>query len=243
MRYLILFFTFVLLLTGCKKDKDPVPSADIEPNDFLSAANYNKLIIQVNYINGFKPDETSINNLKNFLDQRINKPNGIEIVYTVMNATGKQVYTMEDIRALEKYSRTKNPNGNDLAAYLFFIDGDYNGNSGNLKTLGLAYGPTSMVIFEKTIKDLSGGIGQPSVMSVETTVAEHEFGHILGLVNNGTGMVNAHQDEPNGKHCNNSNCLMYWATENNNLISNLIGNNIPTLDGNCALDLKANGGK
>jgi hypothetical protein len=100
-----------------------------------------------------------------------------------------------------------------------------------------------MVIFEKTIREFSGGLGKPSATTLETTVSLHEFGHILGLTNNGTPMQSAHQDEPNGKHCNNKDCLMYWAVENSNIISTLTGGNIPQLDAQCVADLKANGGR
>lgn len=243
-----LFIIFFILFFSCKKQNTTIPATGGSPTlitakEYLSSANYDKLTIQVQYVNGLQPTQTAIDNLKNFLQQRLNKPNGIEIVYSSINSPGRSVYTIEDIRTVESNNRTIQSNGKTIAAYILFIDGDYSQNSGNLKTLGVAYGPSSMVIFEKTIRDLSGGLGQPSVSSVETTVNEHEFCHILGLVNNGTNMTVAHQDEPHGKHCNNNNCLMYYATETSDLVNNLIGNNIPSLDNNCISDLKANGGK
>lgn len=100
-----------------------------------------------------------------------------------------------------------------------------------------------MVVFHETITTNSGGFGQPSVSMVEGIVSRHELGHILGLVNVGSKMVNNHQDQANGKHCENENCLMYWETENGSFISSIFGNNVPTLDAICKADLKANGGK
>lgn len=77
---------------------------------------------------------------------------------------------------------------------------------------------------------------------VEQSVMKHEVGHILGLVNLGAPMQTNHQDAEHGKHCINENCLMYWATETGNFISNLTGSSPPQLDANCIADLRANGG-
>jgi hypothetical protein len=56
-------------------------------------------------------------------------------------------------------------------------------------------------------------------------------------------MVNNHQDEANGRHCTNSNCLMYYEAETSDLVANLLGNTVPALDNHCLEDLRANGGK
>jgi predicted Zn-dependent protease len=103
-----------------------------------------------------------------------------------------------------------------------------------------------MVIFEKTIQDLSGNtLSQPSREKLETVVMNHELGHILGLVNIGTNMVTPHQDPDasHGRHCENTSCLMYWGVETGNVAQNLLGTGMPQLDQNCLNDLKANGGK
>jgi hypothetical protein len=240
--YLALFLVGTL---SCKKDsKNPgTDEIAVSPNDFLSSSAYKKLTIQIQFVSGFQPDANSISHLKTFLEQRLNKPYGIEFVYKSMPSPGKSAITLNDVSSLERSNRLVHHDGSDITAYICFIDGDYSQNSGSSKVLGIAYGPSSMVIFEKTIRDLSGGVLQPSVMTVETAVSEHEFGHILGLVNNGTALTINHQDVPHGKHCNNTNCLMYYASENSDLIANLTGNNIPTLDANCLNDLKGNGGK
>lgn len=71
----------------------------------------------------------------------------------------------------------------------------------------------------------------------------HEFGHLFGLVNIGTDMVENHEDTEHSKHCDKNNCLMYYASETTEIASFLIGNDIPELDENCKNDLIANGGK
>ena len=86
-------------------------------------------------------------------------------------------------------------------------------------------------------------MGQPSRELVESSVIQYEIGHILGLVNTGTEMVEDHQDEENGHHCTDDDCLMYYAIESADMISNILGGSIPDLDEKCKQDLRANGGK
>ena len=101
-----------------------------------------------------------------------------------------------------------------------------------------------MAIFEKSIKDLTGGFGEPDTDKLETVVVNHEFGHILGLVNVGSAMQVNHQDVEHGKHCDNEDCLMNWTAETGDAISNFLGTSgLPELDANCINDLKANGGR
>ena len=240
-----IIFTFMLIasvITGCSKDEIKADNK-VNPEHFLSDDKYEKLIVEIQYVSGYAPSSTSVNNLKTFLEERLHKPGGISIVQTAISSPGKSIYTMDDIRAIEESNRTQHTNGKTLTAYFFFADGDYAGNSGSSKVLGIAYEGSSMVIFEKTVKDHSGGLTQPPVATLESTVLLHEFGHILGLVNNGTSMQAAHQDEAHGHHCNNQNCLMYYTAETTDILANLTGGNVPGLDQKCIDDLRANGGK
>jgi len=77
---------FGILLFGCKKDKSTAPNSPaanlVNAQDFLSSTKYNRLQIEVQFVYGYKPSPTSIENLKSFLQQRLNKPAGIDIFYT-----------------------------------------------------------------------------------------------------------------------------------------------------------------
>lgn len=236
-------FLFLLFVTACKKDPKTLFYAEEKPQNFLSNDTYKKLIVQVDYVAGYEPTQAALNHLKGFLEQRLNKSSGIEFNLTGVASPGQSTLSISEIRDLEKKNRRLYTKGDVITAYVFFADADYNENTSSEQVLGLAYGTSSMVIFDKTIRNLSGGITQPPVSTVEATVAEHEFSHILGLVNNGTNMVNNHQDEAHGRHCNNSSCLMYFEAETSDLIGNLLGSAVPTLDNHCLEDLRANGGK
>jgi hypothetical protein len=218
-------------------------SVSVSPNSFLSASTYTSLVIEVVSVSGFLPSTTAVDNIKTFLQARLNKPQGITVTQRTVASPGKTVYTLNDIRSIELAERKQKPSGTTLTAFLLLLDGDYAGNSGSSKVLGLAYGTSSMCLFEKTVQEFSGDVGQPSVATLETAVMEHEFGHVLGLVNNGTSLTSAHQDGANGKHCTNQNCLMYFNVETSDVIANLLGGSVPTLDAACLADLQGNGGK
>jgi len=232
----------MLFSLSCKKEKNTLDSK-IKPNDFLSNTNFDQLIVEIQCVNGFEPTSGTIDNLKLFLQQRLNKTAGVTVMVTHISSPGKSVLSLEEVKNIESNHRTQKTHDRVLTAYFLFADADYASNSGNAKVLGVAYGNTSMVIFEKTIRDFSGGLGKPSATTLESTVCFHEFGHILGLTNNGTSMQTQHQDEANGKHCNQKDCLMYFSVENSDIVSSLIGGTIPALDAQCLADLRANGGK
>ncbi len=246
---LLICVFFIFAFTGCKKTDaiTNLPSINAEnnkqvgasANDLLSASKYSSVKIEIQYMPGFQPDAASVNNLVSFLNTLINKPGGVTVVQTQIASAGKTVLSLNDIATIEKNNRTVYTSGNQLGVYFLYTDGNYE----TANVLGLAFRNTSMSILGKTIHDNSGAFGQASRTKVESTVLEHEFAHILGLVNIGSAMQTNHQDGAHGNHCNNSNCLMYYASETTDVLGILITGNIPTLDANCKADLTANGGK
>jgi hypothetical protein len=250
LQQLALFSIVALLITTCSGD-DPEPGSNSNnnlnrgavgssANDLLSSSSYTSLRVEIQYAAGFEPPQGSVNYLRNFLNQRLNKPGGITITTTEVSAPDQGNYNLSDLRGIEDNSRTQFTNGSTLAVYFYFADGNY---SENENVLGIAHRNTSMVLFQNRIEELSGGPGQVSTQMLTSTVMAHEFGHILGLVNLGSDMQTDHQDEANGAHCDNENCLMYYAVESAGGISDLFGmSSPPDLDANCLADLAANGG-
>lgn len=216
-------------------------AAGSSARDFLSDDDFDRLVVQVQYVEGFRPTEGGLQHLEDFLHERLNKPNGIELRVDdePLRIEGQEEYTAEDVRALEEEHRTAYTEGTTLAAYLLFLDGEY---SASANVVGLAYRNTSTVLFAEKIDENTGGLTQPSTAMVEGMVANHEFGHLLGLVDNGTAMQSDHRHEGHGKHCDVDSCLMYYAVRTTDFIANLTGD-MPELDQNCLDDLRANGGK
>ncbi|UII27819.1 peptidase [Fulvivirga maritima] len=246
----VLICLLIFATSACNDDDTAQPNTStLQPvgassHDFLSDENYESLNIEIQYMTGYEPSSAVLNSLESFLSTILNKPAGIVFIKNEIVAEGKTTYSAADIRALEQIKRTQYTSNKNIAAYFIFLDGGYSEDSSSSKVLGIAYQNSSMAIFQKTIESLSGGIGQPSTNLLSSTVTQHEFGHILGLVNNGTDMVAQHQDVPHGKHCDDADCLMYWTVENSNNLADLLGmSSPPSLDTNCLADLKANGGK
>jgi len=223
------------------ENKKPTGSSS---NDLLSDDTFTSLIVELVYVESYKPTQSAINNFRSFLEARINKLNGITIETRAINSPRTTPYTIEDIINIEDENRTKFNTNNQIAVWAFFADGSSANNSNNGLVLGTAYRNTSFVIFEETIQELSGNALQPSTSILETTVITHEFGHILGLTNLGAPLQSNHEDTEHPKHCNAESCLMYWSAETDSGLSNLIGvSSAPELDTQCIADLQANGGK
>ncbi|WP_051605686.1 hypothetical protein [Polaribacter sp. Hel_I_88] len=213
-------------------------------NSLLADDSFKKLIVEVGYIQGFKPTENALNNFKNFINNRVNKSQGIEFITKEIPPTGKEVYTLDEVVNLEKQHRTQYNLGSTIAVWVLFIDGKSSSDTNSGAVLGSAYWNTSFVIYQETIVGLSDSPFEPNRSLLETTVINHEFGHLLGLTNLGTNLQSDHEDSAHPKHCNVESCLMYWAAETSQGISNMLsGGQAPTLDAQCLADLKANGGK
>lgn len=250
----------VILVVGCSTDGESGPNennlpdgTDVSQNrkavgdsasDLLKDTNFNEIFFEIFYVSGLKPSQTTLDNFENFLSLRLNKPDGISIELREISSPGQDVYSITDIRSLEDEIRTAYNQGGTLKVFGLFIDGEYSENTENGSVLGVAYRNTSFVLFEETIRGFSGQPLAPSTTVLETTVLNHEFGHLLGLVNAGTPLQSAHQDEQHGRHCTTEDCLMYWTAETGEGLINMIsGGAIPELDAACLADLQANGGK
>jgi hypothetical protein len=244
MKKIFLYLLLIVAITSCTKNGSSGGGSydgkgvGQSAHDFLSGTTFTNIHLEIQYAPGMKPQDASVNNLVNFLSAYLNKPSGINVSETQVSSIGKTSAGLTDVTNFESANRSLFTSGNTLAVYILFADAAYTTNG----VVGLSYKNTSMVLFEKTIQANSGGIAQSSTTKVESGVLEHEFGHLLGLVNNGTPMVVDHEDTAHPPHCNNSNCLMYYETETGGLM-NAADNTVPSLDENCINDLKANSGK
>ncbi|AEM70383.1 hypothetical protein Murru_1341 [Allomuricauda ruestringensis DSM 13258] len=212
--------------------------------DLLDDVNYEELYIEIQYVQGLKPSTSTLDHFENFLTERLRKSGGITIELVEIPSPGQDTYSITDVRNLEDDIRTAYNQGSTLKVFGLFLDGAYSENSENGSVLGVAYRNTSFVIFAETIREFSGQPLAPSTTVLESTVLDHEFGHLLGLVNAGTPLQSAHQDTEHGRHCTAEDCLMFWTAETGEGLINMIsGGNIPELDAACLADLQANGGK
>jgi len=211
-------------------------------NFFLSNNRFKTLEIQLAHEPNVKPTPIALDSLKQFLQRRLNK-NSISFTYTVIPDQNRSTYSIGAIREIEVAYKTASSSTDKSTAFFFFANGSYDQDAGNSITLGVAFNANSMALFQKTIVDNTGGLGQPSRTRVEEGVLKHEFGHILGLVNLGAPLQSSHEDGAHLKHCDVEACLMYYAIETGSFFNNIMNAPMPDLDAQCVADLRANGGK
>lgn len=233
-----LLLSCILLFSGCKKEEARVPRHDLSPGasaQALVAGNiFKKLRLEILYMPGHAPTTNSLDQIKQFLSTHISKPDGIEVFTRQIPSFNQAQYSINDLTAIEESYRLAWNQEADMSLCILLVDGDF---AASNQVLGLAYRNTSMALFQKTIYQYSGGLTQPPRATLESTIFLHELGHVLGLVNNGAPMQNNHQDDANGRHCSNADCLMFYAVETTDFAANILGGNIPTLDSDCSQDL------
>lgn len=239
-------------------------------NDILSNTNFDKIVIEIAHVSGFRPTAPTITQFTNFLRQHTFKES-IEVQYLELDSPDEEDLTLQEIADLESENRTAYNDGRTLAIYIYFADAPSDGDelSEGLVTLGAVYRNTSMVIYESTVRRLASQSTRISVADVESATLNHEFGHLFGLVNLGSTPVNEHEDSEAPAHCNVEGCLMRAelqfggtgksSTAKSDIKSacNLTGktilsllsrsktgkSNTVALDSECVLDLQANGGR
>lgn len=238
MRIRQLFFLFVFVgAISCSKEDAQVldyKTLGSSANDLLSSSKYQTLELEINYMKAYPLSDAVINHLTNYLQTYLNKPGGINVYRQVMN-DDKSPLGINDVVALEKKVRTKFTRPGVIAVHIMVVDAEFT----EFTVLGNAYWNTSMAVYGRTIDRYSGGNAQVSTDQLFITLIEHEFGHLLGLVDQGSPMVTPHKAVNNGAHCNNQNCLMFYQIET----TSAGAPQIPVLDANCVADLRNNGGK
>jgi hypothetical protein len=251
----------ILITLGCttdpQKDPDePDRSANLLPagasaGDLLQNADYSRLLIQIAYVNGFAPSDTAIEDLREFIMLRTFKED-IQFDFLPLPQTGKEVLSLQEVADLELKNRTAYNAENTLALYLFFSDApsDMDDPDNNTYTLGAVYRNTSMVLYGTTIRLLASKIQGITVADSEAATLQHEFGHLLGLVDMGSDPINEHTDPDSENHCFEADCLMQASLKFNSGLGKTMRNRIakqltavPDLGPECLRDLKAAGGR
>jgi hypothetical protein len=250
-----ILFTFILF-TACKKDATSETENDLKAEnrkslgtsaeDILSSDIYPNLTVEFVYSSLFKPTRQTLTNFRDFLELRLNKTGSITFVETEIDPPTGAPFSIEEIKAIEDSNRTIYSAGDELSVFVFFSNGFSSNDTNTSVTLGTAYLNTSIVIYEKTLQKLVKDNPNIDLSELESATLQHEFGHILGLVNLGSDDIHAdHEDVDHPKHCMVEECLMYFESDTrSSIIERFSGRRIiPQLDPLCIADLKAKGGK
>lgn len=227
--FLILLFACTLSCSKNSSDaEEPVTSTAVDKtanllttgdsaNDILSNDNFDKIVIEIAYVTGFKPTADAMTQFTDYLRQHTFKDD-IALTYNELPSPTEDELTLKEISDLELKNRTAFNRDRTLAIYIYFADAPAEGDDleGGLVTLGAVYRNTSMVIHEVTVRKLAARSLTISNTDVETVTLNHEFGHLFGLVDLGSDMVNDHESKSENddgvlvgdNHCNQDNCLM-----------------------------------
>lgn len=250
-KILIFIFSF-LIIFSCNKDDDSdeiinnpraenIKALGTSAEDLLSADIYDKLIVEFAYNPGFRPLQETIDTFRQFLEQRLNKPGSILFIETEISTPLVETQSISEIREIEADQRTEYTNDDTIAVFVYFSHANSENDTEISKTLGTAYYNTSLVVYKKTLLDLAAAPNF-DLFTLEATTFQHEFGHLLGLVNLVKDDIHEnHEDSEHSNHCNVEECLMYFESNNSQSFKNMIS--VPEFDPLCIEDLQAKGGK
>lgn len=221
-------------------------SAGDDAPDYLRDVAYDKLVVEVDFHEGRRPSAEVVAALRTVLEALCTKPGGVEIVLDDAHPVPSDTsWTAADLDAFEHDVRTRwhDPAAGVAVLHVSWVAGSSARDTETGKILGTAFHGSSLVVYPDTIEDLSGGLlGGVLQADPYSVVLQHEVGHLLGLVNNGTPMVAPHQDEAHGAHDENEDCLMFWEADGAALFDAL-ADRAPTFDDACLDDVAAAGGR
>lgn len=256
---LIVLLVFVAM--SCKDDDnggEQDPKAEnrkalgLSAEDLLSDDTFKSMTVELVYSPAYRPTQETLDAFRIFINERVNKPNGISFIETVI-ADQNGPFSISQIRNIENEQRTQYTEGDNIAVYVYFASGNSNSDTNTTLTLGSAYQNTSIVIYERTLQEVTDNV-QDVLTRLESTTLQHEFGHIFGLVNIQNDDIHPgaeHEDLDHAKHCIVEDCLMFFEAQN--ITRSRLSRNMerlsrladtPVFDVNlCIQDLRAKGGK
>lgn len=246
-----IIISFFFIIVGCSDEQDasfidPDKILNYQPlgsaaSDLLNDDFYEKLTIEIVSVDGFEPSEKAIAGFSDFVSEHLNKPKGIEIIQRNVPASGIQHFDIKQSTRLENLYRTRYTKDDEITVYIYFADGYQASDHQSAFTLGTSYHNTSIIIYEKTLKELSQKVNAPQLSTLENAALNHEFGHLLGLVNTEDASITngdlTSKNLDHTGHCDSKGCLMQAAIPFGTKIMEVMGQGVPLLDEKCLKEL------
>ena len=190
----------------------------------LDDSSYTRLVIEIDYEEGFKPETSSTDMLVDRLESVCDKPNGVDVKFTSTSFNHDGSWDADDVREKGWEAKAEEPReGSVLTWQLIFPSGTYEDDN----VLGVAVDASTIAIFGESVDDAAGWFNRPSAEEVENSVIVHEVGHLLGLVNLVYTSPADHEDSENKGHSNNEDSVMYWAI-NSRSVGSFFSGDLPT---------------
>jgi hypothetical protein len=184
-----------------------------------------RLSLEIDYVLGAEPfvktaggaDPWKLfrDNASAILDKKIEVvvPPGLAGMERLTDVTAKE-FDRADIVAIAQKHRGAAVTDDTVSIYVLFLDGKFKDDNGqvNDNTAAVSVRGTGIIAMFKPV--LTTGFQDPaSPTFMEQTTLIHEFGHAVGLVDDGIPPTSPHVDEAHGAHCSNPNCVMYYKNE------------------------------
>ena len=217
----IVIVLLLILIPGCLDDlKNEAISCENLTGacryEILRSSNYSRLHIEINFVTDNSPDSDAIDLLKTRI-QEVTDKTSVSVSQKSFGSTDES-YSLEEILDIENIQRERYKSGNTFIIHILYLNGEYQDND---QTLGLAFKGSSFVLFKEKIDDASFLL--ISDKDIEKSVIVHEFGHLLGLINNDYQSPHDHEDPDHPNHSNNEDSVMYWAIESQDIANQIDG--------------------
>lgn len=192
---------------------------------YIRSDTYTRLVIEVDYVSGFKPTESVQEGLVTGLEPLLDKPEGIEVVIDEELSPRGEDYAWERdrLQTLADGTFDLDVDENTIKIHALFLDGHDARDDEDGTALGLSWANQNVVIYKQQLQDVCQadagdtlrrqGLVERVCNETELIIWTHEVGHVFGLVNFGLPMVEDHEDPEHEYHDHNPDCVMYWAFE------------------------------
>jgi hypothetical protein len=170
------------------------PHPELPPQIYLSATPFQHLIVEIDYIEGCRPDPDVLQTFTRALRTLCEKPEGIRVLVDdeIPDSEG-DTHSAEAVYQIAQRWRSIATPENTAHIYVLYLR--------KAPTRPLLHGPHGIPIIlipHGQIQESSGWIRRKSV---EQVAILHELGHVLGLVSRGRNQI--------ASHCTDPSCVMY----------------------------------
>lgn len=242
--WLILFFAMTVAGCSCGGDDDDNDDGDPGDDDddvddddagsgedrianYLRAEPYPRLTIEIDAVDGYALRDDVLPVVEEYFSGILDKPDGIgHVLDGTLEESADGEWTSDELHALGESAFDLDVDAETVKMHVMLVDGEYVEAAGGGTVLGLAWSNTHVALFLDAIEDSCQGVlpgfTEALCANAQTHILIHEFGHVIGLVDNGLPMVDPHKDPVHGDHDADDGCLMYWAYEGPNLVDAIV---------------------
>lgn len=222
----IVFFLITCgMVSACDSPTEEKPKT-LGPYDILLPEPYPELQLNVHNLTQFPVENQGISRKLDRLSQMIEKP--ITVVHISAGDKAAQEWNITTLDDYLRGAEAPEPAPGTMPIEVLFVEGVYEKDEEEA-VLGLSWGGNRVAVFLNTLRSACESSDLFSTQAEQATackfaasqVLTHEFGHLIGLVNNGIPMVHDHLDPAFEHHDRDPECLMYWANSRTRIFERL----------------------